>query len=77
MQPVQPFVNTYRFYIDHVDCVNYDSVTCSISYGNIKKCIETKNLIVIKCKNRLYLILNKEGFTIGIAPDLFRLINEE
>jgi hypothetical protein len=62
-----------RFYRDHLE-VDAGGTVKAISYGDILQILETKNLIMLICADKMGVMVAKNGFTIGNYEEITALI---
>ncbi len=65
---------TTRFYSDHFE-VESENRREEIGYEQVKDILQSPNLLVLICKNRVGIMLSLEGFTLGDAELVRSLIH--
>lgn len=56
---------TIKFYANHLSVTVNSGKTTEILYNDVCEYLETKNLYILKCSDKNYLMINKSGFTLG------------
>ena len=56
---------TTLFYHDHFTSVTETGKSVTFLYKDVEKLTETKNLWVMTCKNKMGVMIKKDGFTLG------------
>lgn len=67
---------TTRFYTDHME-MKSENRREEIAYDQVKDVLQSQNLVVLICKNRIGVMLTLDGFTVGDAEKVRSIIQRE
>lgn len=65
----KPIRNSIDFYDDTFKVFESNGAIVSLSYNNIKKAYNRKNMLVFLCKGDLLVFIKKDGFEQGTYDD--------
>ena len=64
-----------RFYADHLEAES-DNRQEEIAYDQVKDVLQSRNLLVLVCQNRVGVMLALDGFTVGDAEKVRSIIQQ-
>ena len=67
---------TTKFLEDRIEVVTSNKAESSFQYEQISHIIETKNLIILKVDRQIYILLEKNNFSVGDSPSFLSFIRK-
>lgn len=67
---------TIRFYADHLEAES-ENRQQDIAYDQVQDILQSQNLLVIICQNRVGIMLTLDGFTVGNAEKVCSIIQQK